>query len=73
MNWTRDKPPEDIRASALEMAARKAREGCRPCVDAYLDLARRNGATDEDISNALEHRASHLDSAVTAEHTRASR
>jgi AhpD family alkylhydroperoxidase len=35
------------------MAARKRREGCEPCVDAYLKLARANGASDEQIAAAL--------------------
>jgi hypothetical protein len=49
LTWYQDKTPEDVRASALEMAAKKAREDCAPCADAYLDLARRHGATDEEI------------------------
>ncbi|WP_369801839.1 carboxymuconolactone decarboxylase family protein [Nocardia sp. BMG51109] len=35
------------------MAARKRREGCDACVDAYVDLARDHGATDADIAAAL--------------------
>jgi AhpD family alkylhydroperoxidase len=35
------------------MAARKRREGCEPCVDAYLKLARANGAWDEQVAAAL--------------------
>jgi AhpD family alkylhydroperoxidase len=35
------------------MAARKRREGCEACVDAYLRLARANGASDEAIAAAL--------------------
>ncbi|MGH3517666.1 MAG: carboxymuconolactone decarboxylase family protein [Haloechinothrix sp.] len=35
------------------MIARKTREGCAPCADAYVDLARRFGATDEQIAQAL--------------------
>ncbi|MGH3903595.1 MAG: carboxymuconolactone decarboxylase family protein [Pseudonocardiaceae bacterium] len=35
------------------MAIRKRRQGCSPCVDAYLNLARKNGATDEEIVAAL--------------------
>jgi AhpD family alkylhydroperoxidase len=35
------------------MASRKRREGCDPCVEAYLNLARENGATGEQIAAAL--------------------
>jgi alkylhydroperoxidase/carboxymuconolactone decarboxylase family protein YurZ len=35
------------------MAARKNHAGCTACADAYIDLARRNGATDDEISAAL--------------------
>lgn len=49
-SWARDRPAEAIIRDALVMAVRKGREGCQPCVDAYLDLARRNGATDEEIT-----------------------
>ncbi|WP_405160798.1 carboxymuconolactone decarboxylase family protein [Nocardia sp. NBC_01499] len=35
------------------MASRKHREGCEPCVEAYLSLARDNGATEEQIAAAL--------------------
>ena len=51
--WIRAKPPEQIARDALAMAARKHAEGCGPCVDAYLDLARRNGATENEITAAL--------------------
>lgn len=50
MSWIRDKPPEHVRAQALDMARQKAIERCLACVDAYLDLARRHGATDEEIA-----------------------
>ncbi|MGH3778246.1 MAG: hypothetical protein ACRDRR_21325 [Pseudonocardiaceae bacterium] len=53
MTWYRDKPPEEIRASALDVIAKKQREGCGPCVDAYVDLARRHGSTDEQVARAL--------------------
>lgn len=45
-------PAEAIR-DALAMASRKRREGCDLCVEAYLNLARKNGATDEQIAAAL--------------------
>lgn len=53
MSWLRDKPPEQVKADALRMAARKHDEGCRPCARAYLDLARRYGATEIEVIDAL--------------------
>lgn len=50
-----------MKADALAMAARKQREGCGPCVTAYVDLARRSGATDEDVSRALQGGDQNLD------------
>ena len=38
-----------IREDALLIAARKLANGCRPCADAYINLARRNGAREEEI------------------------
>ncbi|MGH3912744.1 MAG: carboxymuconolactone decarboxylase family protein [Pseudonocardiaceae bacterium] len=49
----RAKPPTEVVRDALAMATRKRREGCDPCVDAYLNLARKNGATDEEIAAAV--------------------
>jgi alkylhydroperoxidase family enzyme len=49
----RAKAPAEVVRDALAMASRKRREGCDPCVDAYLNLARKNGATDEQIAAAL--------------------
>jgi len=56
-SWIRAKPPADVARDALQMARRKQREGCSPCVDAYLDLARENGASEEEIRNALNNLA----------------
>lgn len=53
MTWHRNKSPEHVRASALEMIKKKLREGCSPCTDAYADLARRYGATEEQIAHVL--------------------
>lgn len=53
MSWIRDKPPEQVKADALEMAERKQREGCLPCAQAYLDLARRHGASNTEVEAAL--------------------
>lgn len=52
-SWMRGKLPEAIVRDALTMAARKGREGCAPCADAYLDLARRNGAAEDEIVVAM--------------------
>ena len=51
--WIRAKPAAEIARDALTMAARKHTDGCDPCVDAYLELARRNGATEEQITEAM--------------------
>jgi len=45
----RPKDPARIRKDALRVAARKLSGGCRPCADAYVDLARRNGAGEEEV------------------------
>jgi Carboxymuconolactone decarboxylase family len=52
--WYRAKTPAEVVRDALAMASRKHREGCDPCVEAYLNLARKNGATDEQIAAACE-------------------
>lgn len=54
--WFHTKAPAEVVRDALAMALRKRREGCDPCVDAYLTLARKNGATDEDIAAVLRTR-----------------
>jgi len=56
-SWIRAKPPADVARDALQMARRKQHEGCPPCVDAYLDLARENGASEEEIRNVLDNSA----------------
>ncbi|MGH3950784.1 MAG: hypothetical protein ACRDSE_16980 [Pseudonocardiaceae bacterium] len=53
MTWYRDKSPELIRDGALTMIARKVRGGCASCADAYVELARRYGADEDDIARAL--------------------
>lgn len=45
----RDRSFEDIRDDALQVGARKLREGCDGCAEGYFALARRHGASDEDI------------------------
>lgn len=51
--WYRSKPPDQVARDALVQAARKRRSGCSPCADAYIVLPRQNGATDADITAAL--------------------
>lgn len=51
--WYRSKPPDQVARDALVLAARKRRSGCNPCADAYVALARQNGATDAAITAAL--------------------
>lgn len=53
MNWLRDKTADAIRRDALKMIRRKQTAGCAACVDAYVDLARRHGATETEIREAL--------------------
>lgn len=53
MSWIRDMPPDQIKADALEMARRKQRDGCLPCAQAYVDLARRHGASEAEVQRVL--------------------
>lgn len=53
MSWIQDKPPEQVKTDALEMARRKQRQGCPPCAQAYVDLARRHGASSDEVEFAL--------------------
>ncbi len=49
MSWIRERSPEAVRADALAMARTKLAAGCPPCASAFLDLARRNGATEAEL------------------------
>lgn len=51
--WYRSRSPEQIVQSALAQIARKNDAGCPTCVDAYIALARKNGATEMQIDIAL--------------------
>lgn len=51
--WYGSKPPARIAQSALIQIAKKKDSGCASCVDAYVELARQNGATELEISIAL--------------------
>ncbi len=42
-----------IRADAINMAIKKALEGCLGCAESYFKLARQHGATEEDIERAI--------------------
>jgi AhpD family alkylhydroperoxidase len=42
-----------VRADALKMAIRKAKTGCYPCAQGYFELAKKHGATEEEISHAI--------------------
>lgn len=44
--------PEEVREKALEVAVAKYDAGCENCSKSYLDLARRNGATERDAREA---------------------
>lgn len=44
----------DIRADALKMAIRKATTGCYSCAQSYLALARKHGATEEEMYQAID-------------------
>lgn len=45
----RPKEHRRVRVDALRLASRKLEEGCGSCAGAYVDLARRNGASEEEI------------------------
>ena len=49
MSLFRSRIPEAVRRDALHLAARKAEEGCSGCAEAYLEVARRAGAGDEEV------------------------
>ena len=51
--WYRGKPPAQIVESALIQIAKKKDAHCPSCVEAYVALARRNGASERDINTAL--------------------
>lgn len=48
----RTRDSDKIRVGALSMATKKINSGCSSCGDAYLHLALRHGATDDDIATA---------------------
>src|SRR5256885_21303 len=48
------KAPAKIREDALRMGVKKLTIGCDRCADSYFELARQNGATENDIQAALQ-------------------
>ncbi len=50
----RARSTEDIRADAIKMAIKKGTEGCHGCAQSYFDLARKHGATEEEIQQTIE-------------------
>ena len=44
---------QQIRTDALKMAIRKAKTGCHSCAQGYFGLAKKYGATEEEISRAI--------------------
>lgn len=61
MSWIRQKPSEQVQADALAMVRRKQDEGCSPCAQAYADLARRHGASNDEVERALRQGSSESD------------
>ena len=53
MKVLRSRAPENVRRDALNVAERKAAEGCMPCAEAYLSVAEQNGATAQEIDHTL--------------------
>ncbi|MGH3871615.1 MAG: carboxymuconolactone decarboxylase family protein [Pseudonocardiaceae bacterium] len=51
--WYRNKSPAKIAQSALIQVTRRKDSGCASCVDAYIEIARKNGATELEINSAL--------------------
>ncbi len=43
-----------VRTDALKMALKKAKAGCYSCAQSYFDLARQHGATEQEISHAID-------------------
>jgi hypothetical protein len=50
----RQRSAEQIRLDAIRMGVKKAEDGCLSCMQSYFDLARQNGATQEEIEQALD-------------------
>jgi hypothetical protein len=48
------KDPERVRTDALVIAVKKFGEGCPGCAEGYLELARKNGATEAELSAARQ-------------------
>jgi hypothetical protein len=48
----RQRDPNKIRSDAIKMAAKKLESGCGSCAQSYLDVARRYGATAEELAGS---------------------
>src|SRR5207302_10654093 len=49
----RERDPMKVRLDAIKMAGKKFDSGCISCAESYLEVARRHGATDEDLAASL--------------------
>ena len=49
----RPRNTEQIRSDALKTAIRKAKMGCYSCAQGYFELAKKHGATEEEISRTI--------------------
>ncbi len=49
----RPRNAEQIRTDALKIAIRKAKMGCYSCAQGYFELAKKHGATEEEISRTI--------------------
>lgn len=50
---SRNRNIAQVRIDAIKMALMKANTGCLPCVQGYLELAKENGATEEELKQAI--------------------
>ncbi len=50
----RKRNSEQVRIDAIKMGVKKARSGCDSCSNGYFELAKQNGATEDEIKQVLE-------------------
>jgi hypothetical protein len=50
----KQRTPVQVRLDAVKMGIKKARGGCPACAEKYFELAMQNGATQQEIQEALE-------------------
>jgi hypothetical protein len=65
------KQPDAIRSDALQTAIKKGKEGCAPCTESYLKIAKDNGASDSEIAKARNEVAEPSRIWVPGNHTQA--